>query len=68
MMPGVLQSILKYTPAYVVTYGPTKLIVDFDLMNAIKIISAQIIYLIIVLLLSNLVYRRGVKKLNVNGG
>ena len=68
MMPGFLQGILKYTPAYVVTYGPTKLIVDFDLMNAIKIISAQIIYLIIVLLLSNLIYRKGVKKLNVNGG
>jgi ABC-2 type transport system permease protein len=68
MMLGFLQGILKYTPAYVVTYGPTKLIVDFDLMNAIKIISAQIIYLIIVLLLSNLIYRKGVKKLNVNGG
>ena len=48
MMPRVLQGILKYTPAYVVSYGPTKLAVDFDLMNAIKIIGAQSIYLIIV--------------------
>ena len=39
--------------------------VDFDLMNAIKIIGAQIIYLIIVLLVANLIYRKGVKKLNV---
>lgn len=68
MMPKVLQGILKYTPAYVVSYGPTKLMVDFDLMNAIKIIGAQIIYLIIVLILINIIYRRGVKKLNVNGG
>ncbi len=68
LMPRVLQGILKYTPAYVVSYGPTKLIVDFDLMNAIKIISAQFMYLIIVLLLTNIIYRRGVKKLNVNGG
>lgn len=68
MMPGVLQSILKYTPAYVVTYGPSKLIVDFDLLNATYILIAQVIYLAIVLILVNLVYRRGVKKLNVNGG
>ena len=68
LMPKVLQGILKYTPAYVVSYGPTKLFVDFDLMNAIKIIGAQFIYLIIVIILVNLLYRRGVKKLNVNGG
>lgn len=68
MMPRFLQGILKYTPAYVVSYGPTKLMVDFDLMSAIKIISAQILYLIIVLLLTNIIYRKGVKKLNVNGG
>lgn len=68
MMPGALQEILKYTPAYVVSYGPTKLMVDFDLVNAIKIISAQTIYLIIVIVLLNILYRRGVKKLNVNGG
>lgn len=68
MMPRTLQGILKYTPAYVVSYGPTKLMVDFDLMNAIKIIGAQFIYLIIVLLLINIIYRKGVKKLNVNGG
>ena len=68
MMPHALQGILKYTPAYVVSYGPTKLAVDFDLMNAIKILGAQSIYLIIVLILVNFIYRRGVKKLNVNGG
>lgn len=68
MMPKVLQGILKYTPAYVVSYGPTKLMVDFDLMDAIKIISAQCIYIVIIIILLNLLYRRGVKKLNVNGG
>ena len=68
MMPGVLQSILKYTPAYVITYGPTKLIVNFNLVDATYILMAQVIYLAVVLVLVNLVYRRGVKKLNVNGG
>lgn len=68
MMPKFLQGILKYTPAYVVSYGPTKLMVDFDLMNAIRIIGAQSIYFIVVIILVNLVYRKGVKKLNVNGG
>lgn len=68
IMPSILQGILKYTPAYVITYGPTKLIVDFDLFTATKILIAQVIYLIVVLILVNMIYRKGVKKLNVNGG
>ena len=68
MMPEALQGILKYTPAYTITYGPSKLIVDFNLVDAAYILLAQVIYIFGVLILLNLVYRRGVKKLNVNGG
>ena len=66
--PEILQGIIKYTPIYVVSYGPAKLFVDFDYINALYIISAQLVYLMISYFLCMFIYKRGVKKLNVNGG
>lgn len=68
MFPKSLQSIIKFTPIYVVTYGPAKLIIDFSMSNFIQIILAQIIYLVITMSLVVILYEKGVKKLNVNGG
>lgn len=68
IFPSSLQSILKYTPAYVVSYGPSKLIVNFNINEAINILTAQVIYLLIVIIIINIIYKKGVKKLNVNGG
>ena len=68
MFPKSLQSIIKFTPIYVVTYGPAKLIIDFSMSNFIQIIIAQIIYLVITMSLVVILYEKGVKKLNVNGG
>lgn len=66
--PKVLQPILKYSPIYTVSYGPAKLFVDFSWNSFINIISAQLIYVLIAYLLCSLIYKKGVKKLNVNGG
>lgn len=66
--PKYLQKILKFSPIYVVCYGPAKLFVDFNYKDSIKILIAQIIYLIISYILCELLYRKGAKKLNVNGG
>lgn len=66
--PTFVQGILKYLPSYVVAYGPAKLFVDFSSSDAIKILGAQIIYLIISYLLCAFIYKKGVRKLNVNGG
>lgn len=66
--PDVLQSILSFSPVYVVSYGPAKLFVDFSLNKAGEVIVAQVIYMIITYLICYLMYRRGVKKINVNGG
>lgn len=67
-LPPFLQAIAKYSPIYVVSYGPAKLFVDFTTNRFIEVIGIQIIYLIIVLIITHLIYRKGVKKLNVNGG
>lgn len=66
--PIILKKILNFSPVYVVSYGPAKLFVDFSYDKAISIIIAQLIYIFISYTLCNLIYKRGVKRINVNGG
>ena len=66
--PKILQGILNYSPIYAVCYGPAKLFVHFSLNTFILILVSQIIYFVIGYLLCLLIYKKGVKKLNVNGG
>ena len=66
--PMALQPIIKYSPVFVVSYGPAKLFVDFSLSMFLKVISAQIIYLLICFIIVHLIYRKGVRRINVNGG
>ena len=66
--PQVIQPIIRYSPIYVVSYGPAKLFVDFNPTSFINIIISQIIYLIISFIICHTIYNKGVKKLNVNGG
>lgn len=68
MFPQFMQPILKYTPVYVVNYGPIKLILNFSMENFGKVLIAQIIYLIIIMVVLMIIYKKGEKKLNINGG
>ena len=66
--PKIMQPFIKYSPAYVTSYGPAKLFVDFSLDKTIEILIMQILYVIITYSLAMFIYRKGVRKLNVNGG
>ena len=66
--PGVLQKILRYSPIYALNYGPGRLFVNFSWSDFVPILIAQIIYVAIAYILCELVYRKGVRRLNVNGG
>ena len=66
--PEWIQPLLTYSPIYAVCYGPAKLFVDFSYNNFIKILIVQLIYIVISWLLCTLIYKKGVKNLNVNGG
>lgn len=68
MFPAWAQPIIKCTPIYVVTYGPAKLVIDFDPKLFLRVIMTQGIYLAASFLLLMGIYRRGVKRINVNGG
>lgn len=68
MFPEFIRPIIKCTPIFVVTYGPAKLLIDFSIGNFIQIFIAQILYLVISIFIVETLYKKGVKKLNVNGG
>ena len=66
--PKGIQPIIKMSPIYVVSYGPAKLFVNFEFNHFITIILVQIIYIVIAFIICHFIYKKGVKKLNVNGG
>ena len=66
--PSFLQPIIRYSPIYVVSYGPAKLFVDFSYSTCIEVLLTQILYVGISYLLCLFLYKKGEKKLNVNGG
>ena len=66
--PKTLQSVIRISPIYVICYGPARLFVDFSYKSALIILSVQVLYVFIAWGICNLLYYKGVKKLNVNGG
>lgn len=68
MFPLWAQPIIKCSPIYVVTYGPAKLVIDFSPKMCLQVLTAQGIYLLVSMTVLFVFFRKGVKKLNVNGG
>lgn len=66
--PSVIQPILNLSPIFAICYGPAKLFVDFSFSNFAYVIGAQIFYLIVGYMICGLLYKKGVRNLNVNGG
>lgn len=66
--PSILQKILYFSPIYVINYGPAKMFVNFNYIESLKIFVAQLIYIIFTYFICKVLYERGVKKINVNGG
>ena len=66
--PKWAQGILNYSPIYVTSYGPARLFVAFDWSQWGMVMIAQMVYIVIGYVLCIAIYRKGVKRLNVNGG
>ncbi len=67
-MPKSIQPFLEYSPIFALNYGPAKLFVDYNYEFFIRVIIAQAIYIVLFYILANIVYKKGVKNINVNGG
>lgn len=68
LFPIWAQPIIRYSPIYVINYGPAKLMIDFSPFIAVKVLTAQVIYVVITFIILFALFQKGVKKLNVNGG
>jgi ABC-2 type transport system permease protein len=68
VFPLAFQSIIKVSPIFVITYGPAKLIIDFSQGMFYQVLLVQLSYLVFSVLLLSMLYQKGVKKVNVNGG
>lgn len=66
--PKAIQPLLNFSPIFVTTYGPAKLFVNYSFKLFTKIIIFQLIWIFISYGLCLILYKKGVKKLNVNGG
>ncbi len=67
-LPGVIREIALYLPFSYIAYAPARLLTSFSMEEAWNIIPVQLFYTVAFAALSALIYRKGVKKLNVNGG
>lgn len=68
MFPDWLERISRYLPFAYVTYGPAKLAVSFSMTDFIRTVSYQMGYLALFIIISLVVFGKGVRALNVNGG
>ena len=68
MFPSIIRTIIRYSPIYGVSYGPAKLVISQSISLFKEVILSQIIIIIVISILMSIIYKKGVKKLNVNGG
>lgn len=68
MFPKIVGKFISYSPVFVTTYGPVKLLLNFDVNICINVVIFQFIYLFITAVLTIIIFKKGVKKINVNGG
>lgn len=68
LFPKWLQNVSHYLPFAYVTYVPARLAVHFSFLDFCRQISIQLLYLGLFFIIAMTLYRKGAKKLNVNGG
>ncbi len=68
MFPSIIRKIVRFSPIYGVSYGPAKLVISSSFSLFKEVLISQIIIIIIISIIMSIVYKKGVKKLNVNGG
>lgn len=66
--PEIMQKILYVFPTTHMIFSPSKMFVDFTNANILKLIGMQLISIVVMVTIIILMYKKGVKKINVNGG
>lgn len=68
MMPDTLQKVCEFLPFQAIVYFAAKTAVQFDAVTMLKMIGIQALWALLIAAALTLMYAKGVKKLNVNGG
>lgn len=68
MYPVFVQTLIKFSPIYTIVYGPTRLLVNFEYDLFWSVLLAEVLQLIFIVTICLFVYKKGEKKVNVNGG
>jgi ABC-2 type transport system permease protein len=68
IFPDWLEKISANLPFSFAVYQPAKLFVNFEMDTFLKITGIQIGYILIFLIIAILIYRKGVGRVNINGG
>lgn len=66
--PKVWQVVANYTPFPYILGNRSALVIDYSLMNILGVVAALILWTFIGMTLLSLLYRRGLKILNIEGG
>ena len=66
--PVWLQPIITYSPIYAMMSGPAKLIANFSWESFGIVLLSQVVYIVLFMSLGLLVFKRGARKVNINGG
>lgn len=66
--PVWLQKFISYSPIYAMMSGPSKLIANFSWELFLEVSISQVLYISLFLLIGLCIFKKGAKKVSVNGG
>lgn len=65
---AIIQKILLFLPTTHIVYAPARILVKYELNESLSLILMQLISITLLAIASSILYKRGVKKINANGG
>jgi len=68
LYPNLVQKFFFCLPVTYSIYVPSKLLVHFNLANGAKLLFLELLSLIVLIGIVAILYKKGVKRINVNGG
>lgn len=68
LFPDWLRMLVQYLPFAFTVYGPARLFVSPDVSRFLALVIGQALWLVVLLLIVSLIYRKGMERLSINGG
>jgi len=68
IFPNWLANISNILPFSFAVYQPAKLFVNFNFQRFLEVIGVQMAYILLFLGLAIIIYRKGIRRVNINGG